>query len=258
MGAQRTYELADFPYFFGDGVDLMYAGKEAIGGDVLSQAGLLQRAFDAAGKKLVPRKANSVAADCPCSSVSSTVPSTLQDDLATRQISITLAATDAATATVASDVPGRRHAHSNPGRDFYAGRDLHRGHRHVDSASARRDAHQGAGLRRGPRQVPDRERDAAEPGQSERPPGDDRSGRDPKRAWPRRWPCCPRGDLSQCLASSSAALCPAMPTFAVVPTDVYVPQPQSDIPVTTTSDYIQPVEPPATFEPPSPAGTRAP
>jgi hypothetical protein len=67
-----------------------------------------------------------------------------------------------------------------------------------------------------------------------------------------------RGDLSQCLTSSNAALCPAMPTVTSPSSDIYVPLPQGEVPVTTTTDFIQPVEPPVTFEPPAPAGTRAP
>ena len=58
-----------------------------------------------------------------------------------------------------------------------------------------------------------------------------------------------REDLSQCLTSSGAALCPAMPSFVPVPTDVYIPPPPADVPITTTSEFIQPVEPPATIEP---------
>ena len=86
---QRTYELVDFPYFFGERVDLMYAGEKAIGGDVLSQAGLLQRAFDAAGKKLIPRKADSLGSDSLFVGLFDGT-EYVQRYLASRQISITL------------------------------------------------------------------------------------------------------------------------------------------------------------------------
>ena len=85
----REYSLADFPYFFGDHVDLRYAGKEAIGGEVLTQAGVLQDAFEAVGKKLIPRKSNVAESDVLFIGLYDGL-DYVQDYLATRQISITL------------------------------------------------------------------------------------------------------------------------------------------------------------------------
>ena len=60
VSGHRDYTLADFPYFFSDQVDLRYAGHTAIGGEVLSQAGMMQSSFEAVGKKLLPKKSESV------------------------------------------------------------------------------------------------------------------------------------------------------------------------------------------------------
>jgi hypothetical protein len=251
VGGKRTYELADFPYFFGDRVDLIYTGEKAIGGDVLSQAGLLQRAFDIADKKLVPRKADSVASDSLFIGLFDGTEN-VQQELATRQISITLmenpitatvtptvvatptvvpTATLAATAVLASTPTATSTPQPTgepPVKGLVSVADL--GEFPTDSVTllslANRDGHSvmivlGA----------------------------------TKEGLAQTLALLSRGDLSQCLASSSAALCPAMPTFPPAPTDVYIPPPPGEIPITTTNDYIQPVEPPMTFEP---ATTRVP
>ena len=89
VSGRRDYTLADFPYFFGDQVDLRYAGQEAIGGEVLSQAGLLQSGFDAAGKKLLPRTSDSIDNDVLFIGLYDGT-DYVQELLTTRQISITL------------------------------------------------------------------------------------------------------------------------------------------------------------------------
>jgi hypothetical protein len=54
-GAQRQYELADFPYFFGDRADLVYAGDPLLNGDLLASGGDLQKLFVEVGKELAIR-----------------------------------------------------------------------------------------------------------------------------------------------------------------------------------------------------------
>jgi hypothetical protein len=245
VGGERTYELVDFPYFFGDQVDLMYAGRQAIGGDVLTQAGLLQRAFDAAGKKLVPRKADSVKTSSLYIGLFDGT-DYVNDELLSRQISITVSVSatvatatpvPTATATVVptatvdatarpastatpTSTPGS--SGESPVKGYVSVADL--GEFPTDSVTLLSLANPGghpvmivlAATREGLAQT---------------------------------LAMLSRGDLSQCLASSSAALCPAMPTFPPVPTDVYIPPPQGDISITATNEYIQPVEPPMTFEP---------
>jgi hypothetical protein len=59
-----------------------------------------------------------------------------------------------------------------------------------------------------------------------------------------------QGDLSQCLAGDRSALCPA--TITALPTpapEAYIPPPDSEIPITGTSEFIQPVEPPPLVSP---------
>ncbi len=55
-GAARTYELADFPHFFDDEVDLVYSGDPLLDSDFLSSLGDLQDLFGKAGKTLIVRE----------------------------------------------------------------------------------------------------------------------------------------------------------------------------------------------------------
>ncbi len=260
VGAHRIYELTDFPYFFGNEVELMYAGKEAIGGDVLSQAGLLQRAFDAAGKKLVPRKADSVEADALFIGLFDGT-EFVRDDLAARQISITLSPKDVATATATPSptVSATATPTSTPVANVSS------------TPAATSTTASATSTPQAPAETPVKGlvsvTDLGEfptesvtllslANQNGHPVmivlGATREGLAQTLA------LLSRGDLTQCLASSSAALCPAMPTLSTQSSDFYVPPPQSEVPMTSTSDLIQPVEPPVTFEPPAPAGTSTP
>jgi hypothetical protein len=55
------------------------------------------------------------------------------------------------------------------------------------------------------------------------------------------------GDLSQCLAGDRSALCPSAPETSDLlepMEDFYLPPPDSEIPVTSSLEFIEPVEPP--------------
>ena len=62
-GAARTYELADFPYFFGKQVDLVYVGDPLLDSDFVSSSGQLQETFAQAGKELIFQDADSETQD---------------------------------------------------------------------------------------------------------------------------------------------------------------------------------------------------
>ncbi len=55
-GAQRRYELADFPLFFADQVDLVYSGDPLLDGDLLPSSSSLQALFADLGKTLLVRE----------------------------------------------------------------------------------------------------------------------------------------------------------------------------------------------------------
>jgi hypothetical protein len=56
-GAPRQYDLADFPLFFGDQVDLVFAGQPLLDSDFLSSSSALQALFVQEGKALTVRQA---------------------------------------------------------------------------------------------------------------------------------------------------------------------------------------------------------
>jgi hypothetical protein len=62
-GAQRRYELADFPFFFGNQVDLVYAGAPLLDSDLLMGGGGLQAYFLDKGKELTFREMEDEAQD---------------------------------------------------------------------------------------------------------------------------------------------------------------------------------------------------
>lgn len=236
LGGERSYELVDFPYFYGDHVALLYTGKEAIGGDVLTQGGLLQRAFDVAGKKLTPRRADSVDQDALYVGLFDGT-EFVREELAARGISITLELTATTTAgatptstptptgtpepdaTPTSDAEDTEDASSTPTPEPIRGTVsvTELGEFPTDSVTllslANRDGHPVmivlAATKEGLAQT---------------------------------LALLAREDLSQCLSSSTAALCPAMPSFPLPPADVYVPPDESDVPMTTT-EVVQPIEP---------------
>ncbi len=57
VGAARTHELADFPYFYDDPVSLVYLGGPALGARAYTSVGQLQAEFAAAGRELQPGEA---------------------------------------------------------------------------------------------------------------------------------------------------------------------------------------------------------
>jgi hypothetical protein len=61
--AQRYYELADFPYFFGDRAHLVFAGDALLQADLLASGSALQSVFSAAGKELLVRESEDGSTD---------------------------------------------------------------------------------------------------------------------------------------------------------------------------------------------------
>ncbi len=61
--AQREYELADFPFFFEDEVDLVYAGEPLLDSSLVEGSSTLQNLFEQAGKVLTVRAAEDDAHD---------------------------------------------------------------------------------------------------------------------------------------------------------------------------------------------------
>lgn len=62
-GAQRRYELADFPFFFRDAVDLVYAGDPLLDTDLLKGGNTLQDLFTAQDRRLAVADAEDAARD---------------------------------------------------------------------------------------------------------------------------------------------------------------------------------------------------
>jgi hypothetical protein len=52
VGAERDYVLGDFPYFYGDDVELIYAGDPELGPDAFDEVVALQNALRLTGRKL--------------------------------------------------------------------------------------------------------------------------------------------------------------------------------------------------------------
>ena len=62
-GAQRQHELIDFPFFFDEDADLVYAGDPLLSGSMLKGGSTLQALFDEEGKTLSVRAAEDKAQD---------------------------------------------------------------------------------------------------------------------------------------------------------------------------------------------------
>ncbi|NIV33427.1 MAG: hypothetical protein GWN58_29470, partial [Anaerolineae bacterium] len=62
-GAQRSYELADFPHFFGDEVHLVYAGAPLLDSDLVQQGSALQARLAGHGRTLTTRAEEDEASD---------------------------------------------------------------------------------------------------------------------------------------------------------------------------------------------------
>jgi len=62
-GAERQYELADFPFFFGDQAHLVYAGDPLLNASLLEGGSALQALFEKAAKQLTVREADEASAD---------------------------------------------------------------------------------------------------------------------------------------------------------------------------------------------------
>jgi hypothetical protein len=61
--AQRQYELADFPHFFGDEVDLVYAGAPLLDNDLVQAGSALQAQLAESGKTLTIREQENESSD---------------------------------------------------------------------------------------------------------------------------------------------------------------------------------------------------
>jgi hypothetical protein len=62
-GAQREYDLADFPFFFGKQAHLVFAGDPLVDSELLASGSALQSVFQGAGKELLLREAEDNNAD---------------------------------------------------------------------------------------------------------------------------------------------------------------------------------------------------
>ena len=256
----REYTLADFPYFFGDRVDLRYAGKEAVGGEVLSQAGLLQSAFDIVGKKLIPRKSDLAGSDVLYIGLYDGI-DYVQEYLTTRQISITLEATTEITDTSSSNDNGTPKPLETP-RATTAPSDALTPEPTADYSDT----------------LPTDLEEEPLPMETPEPPikgsvsvtdlgefptesvtlislGKEVDGKvmivlaANESALAEALAILAAGDLSLCLTGNESALCPSTSVEAALDLtepmdDFYLPPPDSEIPMTSTLDLIEPVEPP--------------
>ncbi len=256
----REYTLADFPYFFGDHVDLRYAGKEAVGGEVLARAGVLQNAFDAVGKKLMPRKSSVADSDVLFIGLYDGL-DYVQDYLTTRQISITLESK-----TEPSDESNRSASESGtptetPRPTASASATLVAEPTGSYSDTLQADLEQGPAATETPTPSLKGTVSVADLGEF---PTDTVTlislgkGIGPKvmivlaaseSALAEAMGILAAGDLSKCLTGEESALCPSAPvegtTVVMEPTsDFYLPPPEPEIPMTPTLEFIEPVEPP--------------
>jgi hypothetical protein len=62
-GAQREYDLADFPFFFDDRVDLVYTGDPVLDSDLLQEGSVVQSLLADVGKELTVRAQEDKASD---------------------------------------------------------------------------------------------------------------------------------------------------------------------------------------------------
>jgi len=260
MTGHRQYTLADFPYFFGDRVDLRYAGKEAVGGEVLTQAGVLQNAFDAVGKKLIPRKSNTAGSDVLYIGLYDGL-DYVQEYLATRQISITLdSKADTSGSANISDRESISPAKTpQPTAGALPASTVEPTNNHsdtlqTDTGEEPTPTETPAPLIRGTIAVTDLGEFPTETvtlislGQEV----------DSKvmivlaaseAALAQALEVLAAGDLSRCLTAEESALCPSAPTEGAVAVtestpEFYLPPPEPEIPLTPTLDLIEPAEPP--------------
>jgi len=249
----RDYTLTDFPYFYGDQVDLMYTGKEAVGGNVLSQAGILQRTFDSVDKKLTPRKPNSIERDALYIGLYNGT-DYIDQYLAERGITITLSAetkeeapvsgshTATLTVTVVPTSPVRPPVEtSQPPAVAPAAT--------VTTTATTEAPIVGTISVSDLGEFPTESVTLLSLGEE--------NGHNvtivlaaTKDALAQALASLSQGDLSQCLTSDRSGLCPS--TLVALPTpasEVYIPPPEPDIPMTVTSEFTQPVEPPPALTP---------
>ena len=269
VGGQRSYRLADFPSFFGNQVDLTYAGQEAIGGDVLSQAGALQRAFEAVDKTLIPRKVDSVERDALFIGLYDGT-DRVKDLLATRQISITLAPESKAEKTPeasATELPAERTPAPTstltptvpptpiplPSVTMLAPTALPAAEPTLELVSVPPPESTMTETLESPIKG---KVSVAELGEF---PTDSVTlvslGKDKdrnvmivlaatKEGLAQTLALLAGGDLSQCLIGEQAAFCSAMPVLPTPSPGFYLPPPEGEVPMTTTTDILRPVEPP--------------
>ena len=258
VSGHRDYTLADFPYFFGHQVDLRYTGQEAIGGEVLSQAGLLQSSFDAVGKKLVPRKSDSVDNDLLFIGLYDGT-DYVQEYLTTRQISVTLEP------TTETEEPAREEEHE-PSNDSITPTPTKTSEAESTleptdffSVTSESDLE--------PEIAPVEWSEAAIKGKVLVPDLGEFSTESvtllslgeeagyevmivlaaSESALAQALDILARGDLSQCLTGDRSALCPSAITSLGLTEpldDFYIPPADSEIPMELPLEFIEPVEPP--------------
>ena len=101
-GAQREYDLADFPFFFGDQVHLVIAGDPLLDGELLASGSALQSLLEAAGKELIIRESEDEEADTLFLGLYETADE-VEPYLTKAQVTLLITATDA---LELEDVPG--------------------------------------------------------------------------------------------------------------------------------------------------------
>ena len=245
VSGRRDYTLADFPYFFSDRVDLRYAGQDAIGGEVLSQAGSMQSSFDAVGKQLLPRKSPDIDSDVLFIGLYDGT-DYVQDILASRQISISLAAEDelqagteptatiTARATATSDDTGLSETEAATDTlDLLLAEQEEAIHGRIAVADLGEFATDSVTLLSVGEQEGHKAMVVLAASES---------------ALAQALDILSTGDLSQCLTGDQSALCPSTSSGAADLTDTledfYLPPPESSLPMTSSLDFIEPIEPP--------------
>ncbi len=231
-----------------------------MGGEVLSQAGLLQSAFDIVGKKLIPRKSDLAGNDVLYIGLYNGI-DYVQEYMTTRQISITLEATTEITDTSSSNDNGTPTPLETP-RATTAPSDVLNFEPTTDYSDTLQTDLEEELL---PTETPEPpiKGSVSVTDLGEFPTesvtlislGKEVDGKvmivlaASESALAEALGILAAGDLSLCLTGNESALCPSTnvesaPDLTEPMDDFYLPPPDSEIPMTSTLDLIEPVEPP--------------
>jgi len=239
-------------------VDLRYTGQEAIGGEVLSQAGLLQSGFEAAGKKLLPRTSDSIDNDVLFIGLYDGT-DYVREFLTTRQISITLEPTIEAEEQAeekehdASDDSSIPTPKKTPEAEAtFEPTDFFSVTSESDLESEVAPGEWSEAAIKGTIWVPDLGEFSLDSVTllslgEEAGHGVMIVLAASESALGQALDVLARGDLSQCLTGDRSALCPSVATSLDLTEpldDFYLPPSDSDIPTTSPLGFIEPVEPP--------------